>query len=125
MKKYLFILLLTCGTLSAQALEIKDSTIVLLNPNHQNDVLKITDAEFSKLRTIRHTDSQWKLAEFSIHAIVKGEYLIFNDLTRITDVIHKAIWDGKGTEINFEKVKLVNGDKKVNCNFTLKLQITH
>lgn len=125
MKKWIFILLLVCSTGFAQVLEVKDSTIVLVQPNQQNDVIKITDADFAKLRTITHKDNQWKVSEFSIHAIVKGEYIIYNNLTRITDAIHKVLYDGKATEINFEKVKLVNGDKKQTCNFTFKLQITH
>jgi len=125
MKKWLFILLLASSTGFAQVLEIKDNTIVLVQPNHQNDVVKITDTDFAKLKTITHKDTQWKVTEFSIHAIVKGEYVIYDHLTGITDEIHKVLYDGKTTEINFEKVKLVNGDKKQTCNFTFKLKVTH
>lgn len=125
MKRWLFILFLISGTSFAQMMEVKDSSIVLIKPNHQDDMVKITDTEFAKLRTIVHQDPAFKVSKFSIHMIVKGEYHIFNDLTRINDNIHKIIWDGKADDVYFESVKVTNGDKKLTCNFHFKIQNTH
>jgi hypothetical protein len=125
MKKWLFILFLISGTGFAQMMETKDSSIVLIQPNHRDDMIKLTDTDFSKLRTIIHKDPAFKVEKFSIHMIVKGEYHIFNNLTRINNNIHKIIWDGKADDVYFESVKVVGPDKKITCNFHLKIQNTH
>jgi hypothetical protein len=125
MKKLLFMLCLLGGTGFAQMMETKDSLIVLVVPNHHDDMVKITDTEFAKLRTIVHKDPSFKVEKFSIHMIVKGEYHIFNNLSRINDNIHKIIWDGQADDVYFESVKVAGPTQKLTCNFHFKIQNTH
>lgn len=123
MKKVLFLLIVGISVLNttAQKLEIKDSTIIILNVYEKSEDITVTSEVFEGLRRIEHTGTDLKVESFTITWVDKGSLITVGHIKRIDPKYIKRILDNMVKKVYFEQVRIKLKDRTIGCVFALNI----